>query len=92
MENFLPSEKPDVKQENKPVSENGPSPFYRFFWWCSGSRIYIIQKSRSEWNKFAGIGAIVLLTGIMASMSGGYTLFTIFNKIPYSLIEKKWVN
>ena len=35
--------------------------FQKFLMMCSGSNIHILQKSPSEWNKYAGIGGIVLL-------------------------------
>ncbi|MDO5615727.1 MAG: DUF4407 domain-containing protein, partial [Cruoricaptor ignavus] len=34
-----------------------------------------------EWNKFAGIGGIVLFTAVFASLSAGYALFTIFDNL-----------
>jgi len=52
--------------------------FYRFFCWCSGARLYILRECESEYNKFFGIGAIVLLTAMMAAVTGIYALFTVF--------------
>ncbi len=52
--------------------------FYRFFCWCSGARLYILKECESEYNKFFGIGAIVLLTAMMAAVTGIYALFTVF--------------
>ncbi len=58
---------------------------YRFFCWCSGARLYIIKQCPSEFNKFYGIGVIVFLTGIMASLSGGYAIFTVFRKLEIAI-------
>ncbi len=52
--------------------------FYRFFCWCSGARLYILKQCPSEYNKFFGIGAVVLLTAMMAAVTGIYALFTVF--------------
>jgi len=58
---------------------------YRFFCWCSGARLYLLEKCPSDYNKFFGIGIIIFLTGVMASISGGYALYTVFNSIETSL-------
>ncbi|WP_242926079.1 DUF4407 domain-containing protein [Pontibacter vulgaris] len=52
----------------------------KFFWWCAGSDDTILEKcSRSEHTKYAGIGATVFFTGVLASISGGYALYTVFD-------------
>ena len=48
---------------------------------CSGGNIHILRKTPSEWNKFAGIGGIVLFTAVFASLSAGYAIYTIFDEI-----------
>lgn len=58
---------------------------YRIFCWCSGARLYLLQRCPSEYNKFFGMGIIVFMTGIMASISGGYALFTVFKSLPLAL-------
>lgn len=50
-----------------------------FFIFCSGADKDIIsQCPRSERNKYASIGATVFLTGLLAAISSGYALYTIF--------------
>ena len=49
---------------------------------CSGGNIHILKKTPSEWNKFSGIGGIVLFTAVFASLSAGYALFTVFDNFP----------
>ncbi len=51
---------------------------YRFFAWCSGARLYLLNGCPTDYNKYFGIGMIVFLTGIMASITGFFALFTIF--------------
>src|SRR5690554_4182407 len=52
-----------------------------FLWFCSGVYFPLIKKSPSESNKYAGIGATVLFTGILAALSAGYALFTVFGSL-----------
>lgn len=53
--------------------------FYRFFSWCSGARLYLLKSCPTDYNKYFGIGIIVFLTGIMASITGYFALYTIFD-------------
>jgi hypothetical protein len=48
-----------------------------FFLFCSGVNIALLQKSRTENNKYAGIGATVLFTGLFATIAATYALFVI---------------
>ncbi|WP_066506488.1 DUF4407 domain-containing protein [Rufibacter sp. DG15C] len=57
-----------------------------FFWWCAGADDRILaQCPKSEHIKFGGIGATVLFTGILASLSGGYALYTVFDSVPFAV-------
>lgn len=55
--------------------------FQKFLLICSGSNIHILKKTPSEWNKFAGIGGIILFTAVFATLSAGYAMYTIFDNI-----------
>lgn len=55
--------------------------FQKFLMVCSGGNLHILRKTPSEWNKFAGIGGIVLFTAIFATLSAGYAMFTVFDNI-----------
>jgi hypothetical protein len=74
----------DPKPEKQLPKQKLPL-LYRFFCWCSGARLYILKQCPSEFNKFYGIGVIVFLTGIMASLSGGYAIFTVFRKLEIAI-------
>ena len=52
---------------------------------CSGGNIHILQKTPSEWNKFSGIGGIVLFTAIFATLSAAYAMFTVFDNVWISI-------
>lgn len=52
----------------------------RFFILCSGVDSDIVNScSNGEQNKYAGIGATVFFTAIMAFISGSYALFAVFD-------------
>jgi len=55
--------------------------FQKFLLVCSGGNIHILRKTPSEWNKFAGIGGIILFTAVFATLSAGYAMFTVFDDI-----------
>ena len=64
----------------------GLSFFYRVFCWCSGARLYLLEKCPSDLNKYLGIGAVILMTGLMASLSGGYAIYTVFRSYPVAIL------
>ena len=53
----------------------------RFLLFCSGANASLLKKAPTETQKFIGIGGTVLFTGILAALSAGYALFTIFQSI-----------
>jgi len=64
----------------QPIREIGG--FTQFFWWCSGANTDVLRDCpHSEQNKYVGIGATVFFTGLLASISGGYALYTVFNSL-----------
>jgi hypothetical protein len=56
-----------------------PSLITKFLWWCAGADIDLLVISPMQDRvKYAGIGGIVLCTGLLAAVSGGYAFLTIF--------------
>lgn len=54
----------------------------RFFIFCSGADTDILEDcSPGEQTKFAGIGATVFFTAVMAAIVGSYALFTVFDNL-----------
>ena len=54
-----------------------------FFILCSGADQDILNNcSNGEQNKYAGLGATVFFTAVMASIAASYALYTVF-KSPY---------
>lgn len=50
----------------------------RALWWCSGANINVLRSSPTDKAKYIGIGGAVLSTWILATLSGGYALNTMF--------------
>jgi Domain of unknown function (DUF4407) len=58
------------------------SPLLGFFIFCSAADKNVLSRCpASEHNKYASIGATVFFTGVLASLSGGYALYTVFNNV-----------
>ncbi|UII81002.1 DUF4407 domain-containing protein [Flagellimonas sp. CMM7] len=54
----------------------------RFFIFCSGADTQILETcSNGERNKYAGIGATVFFTAVMAFIASGYALYTVFDNV-----------
>lgn len=58
---------------------HAPNRVNAFFWWLSGADPRILQHSPyADHVKYFGLGGIVLTTGILAALSGGYAFYTVF--------------
>lgn len=53
----------------------------QFFLFCSGAHIPMLRRAPSETNKYGGIGATIFFTGLLAALSGGYALWTVFGQL-----------
>lgn len=54
----------------------------QFFIFCSGADTDILEEcSAGEKTKYAGIGATVFFTAIMATIAGSYALYTVFDNL-----------
>ena len=54
----------------------------RFFWFCAGTPVEIIDKYPTEYTKYFGIGATIFFTALFAGLSGGYALYFVFSGSP----------
>ena len=69
------------------MSREHPGLISRFLWFCSGADPDILSACpRSEHIKFSGIGGTVFFTGLLASLSGGYAFFTVFDSVPVAVL------
>lgn len=57
-----------------------PGRLTRFMWWSAGADAKLLQAcSYSDHAKYFGLGGIVVATGLLATLSGGYAFYTIFS-------------
>jgi hypothetical protein len=62
----------------------GPAPKQRqptnssFLWWCAGAHQKLLKQFPSEHTKYAGLGGVILATFILASLSAGYAIHSVF--------------
>lgn len=57
-----------------------PGWFTKFFWWLSGADTKVLAHCPyADHVKYFGLGGIVLTTGILAALSGGYAFYTVFS-------------
>jgi len=57
----------------------------RFFWWCAGANIDVLEECPTDHSKYFGVGGTIVFTALMASFAGGYAFFTAFKSIPMSV-------
>lgn len=50
-----------------------------FLWWCAGAYQELLKDCPSEHSKYAGLGGVVLATFVLASLSAGYAIYSVFN-------------
>lgn len=58
---------------------SNPSKITKFLWWCAGADEFFLKQSpKQDRVKYAGIGAIVFFTGLLAGVSGFIAVDTMF--------------
>jgi Domain of unknown function (DUF4407) len=50
-----------------------------FLWWCAGAHQKLLKDFASEHTKYAGLGGVVLATFVLASLSAGYAVYSVFD-------------
>lgn len=65
--------------ENEFYQSPKSSKFMRLFWRASGADRYILERSTyGDQIKYVCLGGIIIATGVMAAIAGGYAFYTIF--------------
>lgn len=49
-----------------------------FLWWCAGAHQKLLKDFPSEHSKYSGLGGVMLATFVLASLSAGYAIYSIF--------------
>ncbi|WP_226390079.1 DUF4407 domain-containing protein [Penaeicola halotolerans] len=52
-----------------------------FLWLCSGAHFSLLKRAPTDTEKYAGIGATIFFTGLLAAISAGYALYTVFDQV-----------
>jgi hypothetical protein len=62
----------------------------RYFWKVAGADRYILEKSTyGDQIKYMCLGGIIVSTGLMAALAGGYAFYTIFEPRDYAINNVK---
>lgn len=59
--------------ENKKPSD------HKFLWWCAGAHQKLLKQFPSEHSKYSGLGGVLLATFVLATLSAGYAIHTVFD-------------
>src|SRR5687767_14917462 len=57
-----------------------------FLWWCSGAHQELLKQFPSEHSKYTGLGGVVLATFVLAALSSGYAIYTVFGNFLWTVI------
>lgn len=57
-----------------------------FLWWCGGAHQKLLKQFPSEHSKYSGLGGVVLATFVLASLSSGYAVYSIFGNLGWTIV------
>lgn len=57
-----------------------------FLWWCSGAYQGLLKDCPSEQTKYAGLGGVLLATFVLAALSAGYAIYSVFNEPAWAVL------
>lgn len=57
-----------------------------FLWWCSGAYQKLLSQYPSEHVKYSGIGGVILATFVLAGLSAGYAIYSVFGNIYWTFL------
>ncbi|MDR3712022.1 MAG: DUF4407 domain-containing protein [Puia sp.] len=50
-----------------------------FLWWCAGTYQPLLKDCPTEHTKYAGLGGVILATFVLAALSAGYAIYSVFD-------------
>jgi hypothetical protein len=59
-------------------SKKQKEPDSNFLWWCAGAHQKLLKQFPSEHTKYAGLGGVLLATFVLATLSSGYAIYSVF--------------
>lgn len=57
-----------------------------FLWWCAGAHQQLLKQLPSEHSKYTGLGGVILATFVLAALSSGYAIYSIFGSIGWTFL------
>src|SRR5579859_2877844 len=57
-----------------------------FLWWCSGAYQGLLKDCPSEQTKYAGLGGVLLATFVLAALSAGYAIYSVFADAVWAVV------
>ncbi|WP_431216745.1 DUF4407 domain-containing protein [Puia sp. P3] len=61
-------------------------PERHFLWWCAGAYQDLLKDCPSEQTKYAGLGGVLLATFVLAALSAGYAIYSVFNDAVWAVV------
>lgn len=56
-----------------------------FLWWCAGAHQKLLKLYPSEHTKYSGLGGVLLATFLLATLSSGYAVYTVFGNLFWTI-------
>lgn len=56
-----------------------------FLWWCAGAHQKLLKQFPSEHTKYAGLGGVLLATFVLATLSSGYAVYSVFGNYIWTI-------
>jgi hypothetical protein len=56
-----------------------------FLWWCAGAHQKLLEQFPSEQTKYAGLGGVLLATFVLAALSSGYAIYSVFGNWTWTI-------
>jgi len=66
-------------------SGNKKSNDSKFLWWCAGAHQQLLKTFPSEHTKYAGLGGVILATFVLAALSSGYAIYSVFGNFGWTI-------
>ncbi|HTE11541.1 MAG TPA: DUF4407 domain-containing protein, partial [Chitinophagaceae bacterium] len=57
----------------------------KFLWWCAGAHQKLLREYPSEHSKYAGLGGVILATFVLAALSSGYAIYSVFGNMGWTI-------
>jgi len=58
----------------------------KFLWWCAGAHQDLLKEFPSEHTKYSGLGGVILATFVLAALSSGYAIYSVFGNIFWTIV------